>query len=77
MQVLNVRRATVYARFTRWETGWLAELANAAGRRSGAHGGRRAAVSTVRENRQQLKDVTATLRQELHKDFSPRTLKRF
>lgn len=34
-------------------------------------------AARVRENRQQLQDVTATLRQELDKDFSPTTLKRF
>ena len=33
--------------------------------------------AAVRANRQQLKDVTAALRQELGKDFSALTLKRF
>ena len=80
MQVLDVRRATVYAWFTRWETGGLAGLANAAGQ------GRPSVLTAAdepqvraaaRANRQQLKEVTATLRQELNKKFSPRTLKRF
>ena len=31
----------------------------------------------MRANRQQLKDVTAVLRQELRKEFSTLTLKRF
>ena len=80
MQMLAVRRATVYAWFTRWETGGLAGLANAAGQ------GRPSVLTAAdepqvraaaRANRQQLKEVTATLRQELNKEFSPRTLKRF
>lgn len=80
MAVLQVSRPTVYAWFNRWEEGGLAGLANAAGQ------GRRPILATadegavaaaVRANRQQLKEVTATLRQELAKDFSPRTLRRF
>ena len=80
MQVLDVRRATVYAWFTRWETGGLAGLANSAGQ------GRSSVLTAAdelpvraaaRANRQQLKEVTATLRQELAKEFSPRTLRRF
>ena len=34
-------------------------------------------TEAVRANRQQLKDVATTLRQELAKDFSARTLRRF
>ena len=80
MAVLQVSRPTVYTWFNRWEAGGLAGLANAAGQ------GRRpilgttdegAVLAAVRTNRQQLKQVTATLRQELAKDFSPRTLRRF
>ena len=80
MAVLQGSRPTVYTWFKRWETGGLAGLANAAGQ------GRRPiltaadeelVVAAVRTNRQQLKEVTATLRQELSKDFSPRTLRRF
>lgn len=80
MAVLQVSRPTVYAWFNRWEEGGLAGLANAAGQ------GRRPILSAddevpvataVRANRQQLKEVTTTLRQELAKDFSPRTLHRF
>ncbi|MGI4864664.1 MAG: helix-turn-helix domain-containing protein [Janthinobacterium lividum] len=80
MAVLDVSRQTVYSWFNRWEEGGLAGLANAAGQ------GRRpiliaadevSVAAAVRANRQQLKDVTATLRQELAKDFSPRTLRRF
>lgn len=79
-QVLDVRRKTVYAWFDRWETAGLAGLANAPGQ------GRPPVLTAadapqvkaaVRENRQQLKEVTARLRQELNKDFSPTTLKRF
>ena len=80
MQVLHVSRTTVCAWFTRWETGGLAGLANAPGQ------GRPPVLTAadtaqvkaaVEANRQQLKEVTATLRQELNKDFSPKTLKRF
>ena len=80
MAVLQVSRPTVYTWFNRWERGGLAGLANAAGQ--GRHpilGAADAApvAAAVRANRQQLKEVTATLRQELAKDFSPRTLRRF
>ncbi|WP_188563948.1 helix-turn-helix domain-containing protein [Hymenobacter frigidus] len=80
MAVLNVSRPTVYTWFNRWERGGLAGLANAAGQ------GRRPilgaadeapVVAAVRANRQQLKEVAVTLRQELAKDFSARTLRRF
>jgi transposase len=80
MQVLHVSRTTVCAWFARWETGGLAGLANAPGQ------GRPPVLTAadtaqgkaaVEANRQQLKEVTATLRQELNKDFSPKTLKRF
>jgi len=80
MAVLQVSRPTVYTWFNRWQTGGLAGLANAAGQ------GRRPILSAadaepvaaaVRANRQQLKDVAATLRQELAKNFSARTLRRF
>ena len=79
-QALDVSSRTIYTWFNRWEAGGLAGLANAAGQ------GRRPILSAadeesvlaaVRTNRQQLKEVTATLRQELAKDFSPRTLRRF
>ena len=79
-ELLGVQGATVRAWFTRWETGGLAGLANAPGQ------GRPALLgpddvdrvqAAVTANRQQLKDVTARLRQELAKDFSPLTLKRF
>jgi len=75
MAVLNVSRPTVYTWFNRWERGGLAGLANAAGQ--GRHPILGAAVAAVRTNRQQLKEVTAALRQELAKNFSPRTLRRF
>ena len=80
MQVLDVNRATVYAWFNRWETGGLAGLANAAGQ------GRPPVLTAadtaqvkaaVAQNRQQLKEVRASLRQELNKEFSATTLKRF
>ena len=80
MQVLHVSRTTVCAWFTRWETGGLAGLANAPGQ------GRPPVLTAadteqveaaVRANRQQRKEVTASRRQELNKDFSPKTLKRF
>ena len=80
MQVLHVSRTPVYAWFNRWETAGLAGLANAPGQ------GRPAILqaadtpqveAAVRANRQQLKDVTAVLRQELRKEFSALTLKRF
>ena len=79
-QALSVSSRTVYTWFNRWEAGGLAGLANATGQ------GRRPVLTAadevlvlaaVRTNRQQLKEVTITLRQELGKDFSPRTLRRF
>ena len=78
--LLDVGQGTVYGWFNRWERGGLAGLANAKGQ------GRPAILQpadqerveiAVRANRQQLKDVTAVLRQELRKDFSALTLKRF
>ena len=79
-QVLGVSRGTVYAWFDRWETAGLAGLANAAGqgRRPVLGAADEAPVrAAVEANRQQLKDVTATLRQELNKSFSASTLRRF
>ena len=79
-QALGVSSRTIYTWFNRWEAGGLAGLANATGQ------GRRPVLTAadevlvlaaVRTNRQQLKEVTITLRQELGKDFSPRTLRRF
>jgi len=79
-QALGVSSRTVYTWFNRWESGGLAGLANAAGQ------GRRPilaaadeplVIHAVRTNRQQLKEVTATLRKVLDKDFSARTLRRF
>ena len=79
-QALGVSSRTVYTWFNRWESGGLAGLANAAGQ------GRRPilaaadetpVLAAVRANRQQLKEVTVTLREQLAKDFSPRTLRRF
>jgi transposase len=73
MAVLQVSRPRVYTWFNRWEEGGLAGLANAAGQ------GRRPILTAadegpvaaaVRANRQQLKDVTATLRQELYSSRS-------
>lgn len=80
MAVLEVSRLTVYAWFTRWETGGLAGLANAAGQGRPpvlTAADRESVQAAVRANRQQLKEVTAVLRQELDKEFSPKTLKRF
>ena len=80
MQVLHVSRTPVYAWFNRWETAGLAGLANAPGQ------GRPAILqaadtpqveAAVRANRQQLKEVAASLRQEWNKDFSANTLKMF
>ncbi len=78
--LLHVSSGTIYTWFDRWEQGGLAGLANGKGQ------GRPAILqaadqpqveAAVRANRQQLKDVTATLRQELAKEFSALTLKRF
>ncbi len=80
MAVLDVSRQTVYAWFNRWKECGLVGLANAPGqgRRPLLNAADEAPVAAaVRANRQQLKDVTASLRQELAKDFSPRTLRRF
>lgn len=78
--LLGVQPATVRAWFTRWDTAGLAGLANAPGQGRPAILGAADADrvrAAVEANRQQLKDVTAALRQELAKDFSPLTLKRF
>jgi len=78
--LLEVSRLTVYAWFTRWETGGLAGLANASGQGRPpvlTEADRPAVQAAVQANRQQLKEVTAVLRQELDKEFSPQTLKRF
>ena len=80
MAVLQVSRPTVYTWFNRWESGGLAGLANAAGqgrRPILAAADEEAVIAAVRTNRQQLKEATATLRQELAKEFSARTLRRF
>ncbi|WP_147374813.1 helix-turn-helix domain-containing protein, partial [Hymenobacter rubripertinctus] len=79
-KVLGLQRQTVYSWFARWESAGLAGLANAKGQ------GRPAILTAadtaqvqaaVQANRQQLQDVTASLRQELDRQFSPLTLKRF
>jgi transposase len=79
-QLLGVQRQTIYSWFERWQESGLAGLAHAKGQ------GRRPILTAadaeqvkaaVRANRQQLKDVTASLRQELDRQFSPLTLKRF
>ena len=80
MAVLQVSRPTVYTWFNRWEAGGLAGLANAAGQGRWpilTAADEEPVLAAVRTNRQQLKEVTVTLRQELGKDFSPRTLRRF
>ena len=68
MAVLQVSCLTVYTWFNRWQTGDLVGLANA---------NLAPVAEAVQANRQQLKDVAATLHQELAKDFSARTLRRF
>ncbi len=80
MAVLDVSRLTVYAWFTRWATGGLAGLANAAGQGRPpvlTEADRHVVQAAVGANRQQLKDVTGVLRRELDREFSPKTLKRF
>ena len=64
-QALGVSSRTVYTWFDRGERGGLANAAAAQ------------VLAAVRANRQQLKEVTATLRQELAKDFLAWTLRRF
>ena len=83
--LLDVSQGTVYDWFNRWERGGLAGLANAKGQGRPAilqpailqPADQEQVKAAVRANRQQLQDVTAVLRQELGKDFSPLTLKRF
>ena len=79
-QALGVSSRTVYTWFNRWEAESLAGLVNAAGQ------GRRPILRTAdevpvaaagRTNQQQIKEMTAMLRQELDKNFSPRILRRF
>lgn len=80
MGVLGVSRQTVYSWFNRWEKGGLAGLANAAGQGRPpllTDADEERVAAAVRANRQQLKEVRASLRQELAKDFSARTLRRF
>ena len=76
----QVSEGTIYSWFNRWERDGLAGLANAKGQ--GRHAilqdaDRAQVEAAVRANRQQLKDVTAKLNQELTRSFSPLTLKRF
>jgi transposase len=76
----DVNEGTIYSWFNRWERDGLAGLANAKGQ--GRHAilqapDRAQVAAAVRANRQQLKDVTAKLNQELARSFSPLTLKRF
>ena len=78
--LLDVGQGTVYGWFNRWERGGLAGLANAKGQGRPAilqAADQERVEAAVRANRQQLKDVTAVLRQELRKEFSALTLKRF
>lgn len=78
--LLHVGAGTVYTWFNRWERGGLAGLANAKGQGRPAilaAADREQVEAAVRTNRQQLKEVTTALRQELDKSFSPLTLKRF
>ncbi len=78
--LLGVSQTTVYSWFNRWERSGLAGLANAKGQGRPAilqAADREQVAAAVRENRQQLKDVTAALGRELAKSFSPLTLKRF
>ena len=78
-QALGVSSRTVYTWFDRGERGGLAGLTNVAGqgRRSILAAAAAQVLAAARANRQQLKEVTATLRQELAKDFLARTLRRF
>ncbi len=78
--IFQVSRLTIAAWLNRWEQHGLAGLSNAKGQ------GRQPILSAqdaeqvkaqVRQNRQQLKQATSRLKQELAKDFSPKTLKRF
>ena len=80
MAVLQVSGPTVYTCFNRWERVGLAGLANAAGQgRRPILGAADAALvaAATGANRQQFKDVAVMLCQELAKDFSARTLRRF
>ena len=72
--LLDVSQTTGYSWFNRWERGGLAGLVNAQG--PGRRAIRQAAdgkqvKAAVRANCQQLQDLTAALRQELAKAFSP------
>lgn len=78
--IFQVSRLTIATWLNRWEQNGLAGLCNAKGQ------GRKPILSAqdaaqvqaqVRENRQQLKQATSPLKQELAKEFSTKTLKRF
>ena len=77
MVVLQVSRPTVYTWFNRWEAGGLANAAGQGRRPILSAADAAPVLAAVRLNRQQLKEVAVTLRQELAKDFSARTLRRF
>ena len=80
MSIFNVSRITIYNWFNRWEKHGLLGLYNQ------KEQGRKALLTDsdiekvqqrVRENPQQLKAVRVQLKEDLSKEFSDKTLKRF
>jgi transposase len=80
MSIFKVSRITVYNWFNRWDKYGLIGLYNEKGQ------GRKTILTDsdiekvkerVRENRQQLKVARVQLKEDLSKEFSDKTLKRF
>ena len=79
-RIFRVSEISIYSWFKRWETGGIACLRDKAGR------GRRAILRAedlavvkekVQENAQRLKIARQKLKEELGREFSTKTLKRF
>ena len=79
-QIFRVSEISIYTWFKRWETGGIVALRDKAGR------GRKAILQAedlavikekVQENAQRLKIAREQLKEELGREFSTKTLKRF
>ncbi len=79
-EIFRVSEISIYGWFKRWETGGIVGLRDKQGR------GRKAILQkkdlaqikqTVQENAQRLKIARSILKEELGREFSTKTLKRF